>query len=64
MLLATLVTLTGCATVKPYERELLARSDMQFEGNAHVSAAEDHSTETREGAVGGLGAGGGGCGCN
>ena len=54
----------GCATVSPWEREDLARVDMQFEGNRDRSAGEEHATEVREGSAGGLGAGGGGCGCN
>ncbi len=55
---------TGCATVSPWEREELARPDMQFEGNRDRSAGEEHATEVREGSSGGLGGGGGGCGCN
>jgi len=54
----------GCATVSPHEREVLARSDMQFEGSAELAAAEAHATEVREGSVGGFDAAGGGCGCN
>ncbi len=64
--LAVALTLTaaGCATVSPWEREDLARADMQFEGNRDRSAGEEHATEVREGTSGGLGGGGGGCGCN
>lgn len=54
----------GCATVAPYEREVHARADMQFDANPDTAAAEAHSTETREGSSGGFGGGGGGCGCN
>lgn len=61
---ALLVSLTGCVTVSPWEREVLARPDMGFEGNRTVGAAEAHSADTREGSSGGLGSGGGGCGCN
>jgi hypothetical protein len=64
-LAVALVTLAaGCATVSPWEREDLARTDMQFEGNRDRSAGEEHATEVREGTSGGLGGGGGGCGCN
>jgi hypothetical protein len=55
---------TGCVTVSPWEREVLARPDMSFEGNRTLGAAESHSADTREGSSGGLGVGGGGCGCN
>ena len=63
-LLLLCCALTGCATVKPYERETLAREDMQFEGNADATAGEEHATAYREGSAGGFGQGGGGCGCN
>ena len=56
--------LTGCATVKPYERERLAQRDMQLERDRDVAAGEDHATAYREGSTGALGATGGGCGCN
>jgi len=56
--------LGGCATVAPFERETLAREDMQFGGAAQLHLAEAHATDVREGSIGGLSAGGGGCGCN
>lgn len=54
----------GCVTIRPFEREVLSREDMTFEGNEAVSTAEAHATDTREGSSGGFGATGGGCGCN
>ena len=59
-----LVSLAACATVAPYERESLARPDMQFAGAPELEGAEAHATEVREGSAGGFDAGGGGCGCN
>ena len=59
-----LALLGGCATVAPYEREQLARPDMQFERDPGASAGEEHATAYREGSAGGFGASGGGCGCN
>lgn len=56
--------LTACVRVKPYERELLARPDMDFDANPAIIEAEAHTTDIREGSRGGFGAGGGGCGCN
>lgn len=62
---ALLVALgAGCATVAPYERETLSRADMELDRDEALGRAEGHATEVREGASGGLGAGGGGCGCN
>jgi hypothetical protein len=63
--LGLLVSWTAaCAAVQPYERETLARPDMTFDSNPHLSAAESHLSSTREGSSGGFGSGGGGCGCN
>ena len=57
-------TLGACATVAPYERERLARPDMQPGERADAKAGAEHATAYREGSSGGLGASGGGCGCN
>ena len=54
----------GCATILPYERERLAQPDMQMGSSPELSLAEGHATEVREGAAGGIGGSGGGCGCN
>ncbi|MGD8862055.1 MAG: DUF4266 domain-containing protein [Myxococcales bacterium] len=62
--LLALCTLGGCATVAPYERETLAREDMQLERNPDATAGEQHAVNYREGSSGAVGASGGGCGCN
>ncbi len=59
---AALAASTGCTTVAPYERGKLAHptmvaSDMTGFGEAHVRAIH-------EGATGGNGGTGSGCGCN
>lgn len=64
LLIAILVSVSGCATVAPYERERLARRDMQLERPGDQAAGEDHATAYREGTSGAVGASGGGCGCN
>lgn len=56
--------LHGCATVAPYERETLAREDMQLTRAPDVNAGTQHATAYREGSAGATGAAGGGCGCN
>jgi hypothetical protein len=58
------LTLSACATVAPYERERLAKRDMQMERNPDASAGEEHATAYREGSSGGGSSSGGGCGCN
>lgn len=54
----------GCATVKPYEREYLSRPSMDFDREATEGKFYSHVLDAREGATGGLGTAGGGCGCN
>jgi hypothetical protein len=58
------VALPGCATILPFERERLSRPDMALASSPELMSAEGHATEVREGAMGGLGGAGGGCGCN
>ena len=54
----------GCATVAPYERERLARQDMQLGRSTDAHAGEEHAIAYREGSTGSMGTSGGGCGCN
>lgn len=61
-MIVALVVTTGCTTVAPYERGKLAHptmaaSDMTGFGEAHLRAIS-------EGATGGSGGTGSGCGCN
>jgi len=56
--------LVGCYRVKPYERETHSRRSMQTKADKMEIKFDGHVAEYREGAVGGDGAGGGGCGCN
>ena len=56
--------LSGCATVRSYERELLADPVMQPELIPESLFLEQHFICTREGSAGGYAVAGGGCGCN
>lgn len=56
--------LASCSTVKPWEREQLARPVMDPERNALGIAISEHLYFSREATHGGRGVGGGGCGCN
>lgn len=56
--------LSACSRVKPYQRETHSRRDMQTKSDKMETKFDGHVSEYREGAVGGDGAGGGGCGCN
>ena len=50
--------------VKPYERDRLADPIMALDPDPVSSSFMQHVYESREGARGGEGAAGGGCGCN
>ena len=62
MLIAT--CLTGCVGVKPWEREVLSRSDMAWQPDALEAQRRNHVYFSKEAALTGGGGGGGGCGCN
>lgn len=67
-LMLLLVGLSACGGiepwVKPYERDKLADPIMALDSDAVSTAYIQHVFEAREGARGGEGAAGGGCGCN
>lgn len=54
----------GCVHVAPYEREHLSRPSMDAERERGEPAFKAHVHDSREGATGGHGSTGGGCGCN
>lgn len=64
ILLIALVTTAGCVVVKPYQREYLSERAMRPASEATEDRFRAHWQESREGAVGGFGSAGGGCGCN
>jgi hypothetical protein len=53
----------GCATVQPWQRGRLANPCMVFDENGQLAAYDNHWQASREGAAGGFGVQGGGCGC-
>ncbi len=54
----------GCATVEPWDRGTMADYTMRADRDPLAETYYDHVYFTREGASGGKGVGGGGCGCN
>lgn len=58
------VLAAGCATVHPWERELLAQPAMAERIDPDASAFDAHTDAARESAIDPASAGGGGCGCN
>lgn len=63
-LLAVAVCSTGCARVKPWERDILAKEVMTFDAEAKENVLDHGYYNAREGSAGGFESGGGGCGCN
>lgn len=57
---------TGCSSfgVKPWERDLLSKSEMQLGAHPLEDAFDDHIYFSKEGSSGGRGFSAGGCGCN
>jgi hypothetical protein len=61
---AGLLACAGCAAVKPWQRGTLADYTMRPDRDPLDDLFRQHVYFTREGAAGGRGVGGGGCGCN
>ncbi len=59
-----MLMLSGCSTVKPWDRDLLAQKKMQLVPAPLDNALDEHIFFSKEAASGGQGLGGGGCGCN
>lgn len=59
-----LLLAAGCATVQPWDRDLLAQKSMSLNPSPMLQAIDDHIYFSKEGSMGGIGVGGGGCGCN
>jgi hypothetical protein len=65
--LALLVlTTTACSSlgVEPWQRDVLAKEEMQLTTDPVVAGLDDHIYFSKEASSGGRGFGGGGCGCN
>ena len=67
--MAGLAATSGCASfrsrmVKPHQRVYLSDRIMRLDGERLSRGADQHVLNTREGAFGGSGTAGGGCGCN
>lgn len=57
---------TACTSmgVEPWERDVLAKEEMQFVTDPVEAGLDDHIYFSKEASSGGRGFGGGGCGCN
>jgi hypothetical protein len=64
LFLMSMFNLSGCSSVQPWEKQNLAKPEMTFEGDRLDTSYTEHIYSSKEGASGGSGVGGGGCGCN
>lgn len=64
--LALLFFIGGCSSlgVEPWERDVLAKEEMQLVVDPLEAGIDDHIYFSKEASSGGRGFGGGGCGCN
>ncbi|HED34287.1 MAG TPA: DUF4266 domain-containing protein [Gammaproteobacteria bacterium] len=63
-LIASLLMLSACTTVQPWEKDLLAKPSMALVPDKLELYLDDHIYFSKEASTGGQGVGGGGCGCN
>lgn len=66
LMLGLLAVLAGCSSmgVEPWDRDILAKEEMQLTTDPIEAATDDHIYFSKEASSGGRGFGGGGCGCN
>jgi hypothetical protein len=66
ILLLAMLIVTACSSmgVEPWERDVLAKEEMQLVINPLEAGLDDHIYFSKEASSGGRGFGGGGCGCN
>ena len=66
VLCSTASVVSGCSTmgVEAWERDVLAKDEMQLVSDPVEIAIDDHIYFSKEASSGGRGFGGGGCGCN
>lgn len=64
--LTVLFSIAGCSSmgVDPWDRDILAKEEMQLISDPVEAALDDHIYFSKEASSGGRGFGGGGCGCN
>ena len=66
MLSITITSLSACVLqpVRPWERNILAKPEMQVDADAIDDGFDNHIYFSKEASSGGGELGGGGCGCN
>jgi hypothetical protein len=64
LVVLALLLIAGCTTVQPWDRDLLAEKKMSLNASPMLQAIDEHIYFSKEASMGGMDAGGGGCGCN
>lgn len=66
LVLGGMCVITGCSSlgVEPWDRDVLAKDEMQLVSAPLDASLDDHIYFSKEASSGGRGFGGGGCGCN
>ena len=66
LILTASAVVSGCSSmgVEPWDRDILAKDEMQLTSDPLEAALDDHIYFSKEASSGGRGFGGGGCGCN
>ncbi|VAW66269.1 putative lipoprotein [hydrothermal vent metagenome] len=64
LLIGSVLMLSACTTVQPWEKDLLAKPSMALVADDLEIYLDEHIYFSKEGSSGGQGVGGGGCGCN
>jgi len=66
VLFSAVLLCSGCTSmgVEPWDRDVLAKDEMQLTSDPVEAAIDDHIYFSKEASSGGRGFGGGGCGCN
>ncbi len=66
MFASLLAGMSACSSmgVEPWERDVLAKDEMQLLSDPMEASIDDHIYFSKEASSGGRGFGGGGCGCN
>jgi hypothetical protein len=59
-----LCSCSSISNVQPWEKGYLAKPEMTFDADVLDKNFTEHTYFSKEGAFGGAGVGGGGCGCN
>jgi hypothetical protein len=66
LIIGAMLLASGCSSmgVEAWERDILAKEEMQLTTDVAEAATDDHIYFSKEASSGGRGFGGGGCGCN